>query len=255
MTWLNKSVRSQDARLAALETSVIEIQNQTATLVEQGLETSKAGIAAIDGKLAALGNDGQDTWVPGQDTGTANAVLDPWGSVQAPWSIKDVYPATTTKQDAEAQIEAAGMDNGRFLVRRHRTKAGSYVLAVVYKGKPTHHLIATNAAGKMEINKKNFGNATRLEDLIKFLERKQPGWPVALDKPVTFDAGGIVSLETPPPFSAVNFGHTLETNQSVIPTLSSELDSASEDEEQAPSYATTWASIISTVVAESNSEV
>lgn len=56
----------------------------------------------------------------------------------------------------------AGLDDGRFLVRTRDNKPGEYVLCVVYKGKPTHHLIAKNEAGIYAINKKTFGEYNKV---------------------------------------------------------------------------------------------
>lgn len=60
----------------------------------------------------------------------------------------------------------AGLDDGRFLVRTRENKPGEYVLCVVYKGKPTHHLIAKNAEGIYAINKKTYGNNKTIEEVI-----------------------------------------------------------------------------------------
>ena len=54
------------------------------------------------------------------------------------------------------------MDNGRFLLRTREGKPGEYVLCVVYKGKPTHHLITKNAEGLYICNKKAFGNTKKI---------------------------------------------------------------------------------------------
>jgi len=56
----------------------------------------------------------------------------------------------------------AGLDDGRFLVRSRDNKVGEYVLCVVYKGKPTHHLIAKNPDGIYCINKKSYGEYTKV---------------------------------------------------------------------------------------------
>ena len=104
----------------------------------------------------------------------------------APAGTSWLYPATLGREEAEAKIVAAGQDDGRFLVR-HRPNAGEYVLSVVFRGKPTHHQIVTNDEGQLIVNKKAFGNSTTIEQLVKALGKKQPGWPVGLDKPVGGD--------------------------------------------------------------------
>lgn len=48
------------------------------------------------------------------------------------------------------------------MVRSREGKPGEYVLCVVYKGKCTHHLIAKNDDGFYAINKKTFGDYTKV---------------------------------------------------------------------------------------------
>ena len=54
-------------------------------------------------------------------------------------------------------------ENGKFCIRQLADDDGEYVLCVVYKGKPTHHLITTN--GGVKVNKKSYGGATTLEEV------------------------------------------------------------------------------------------
>jgi len=89
-----------------------------------------------------------------------------------------------SREDTEELVKAAGLDNGRFLVRTREGKPGEYVLCVVFKGKPTHHLIGKNPDGNLTVNKKTFGGHKKIADLISELSSKTAGWPVALDKPV-----------------------------------------------------------------------
>ena len=58
------------------------------------------------------------------------------------------------------------------------------MLSVVFKGKPTHHLVSTNEEGQLQVNKKTFGGHTSIESLVTALGTKQPGWPVALNNPL-----------------------------------------------------------------------
>jgi len=60
-----------------------------------------------------------------------------------------------TSPDTEL-VTAAGLQDGRFLVRPRTGKKGQYVLCVVFRGKPTHHLIAKTPAGVYAINKKSY---------------------------------------------------------------------------------------------------
>jgi hypothetical protein len=69
--------------------------------------------------------------------------------------------------------KAAGMDDGQFCVR---TKEGSSILAlcVVFKGKPTHHMIDKNEDGVMTVNKKAFGDFTDVESVRGHPDRCGP---------------------------------------------------------------------------------
>ena len=61
-----------------------------------------------------------------------------------------------------------------------------YVLVVVYKGKPTHHLLATNPghAGFWTVNGGLYGDAHEiLFETITELQKPQKGWPVILSRP------------------------------------------------------------------------
>lgn len=80
----------------------------------------------------------------------------------------------TTREHAE---EIVGTDDGNFIVREKGSDVS--ILCVVYKGKPTHHQLKI-IDGFMTINKKPFGGATTVEEIINFLSTKQKGWPVAL---------------------------------------------------------------------------
>ena len=87
------------------------------------------------------------------------------------------------------KVTTAGLDNGRFLVRTRDGKHGEFVICVVYKGKPTHHLAAPDDSGQIMVNKKGYG-CSDIVSLVKKLGSKQPNWPVPLDKPVNAPGGG-----------------------------------------------------------------
>ena len=94
-------------------------------------------------------------------------------------------------------VKAAGLDNGRFLVRTRDGKPGEYVLCVVFKGKPTHHLISKNEDGNLTVNKKTFGGHKKIADLVSELSTKTAGWPVPLDKPVAREGEGAEAAAAP----------------------------------------------------------
>jgi len=93
-----------------------------------------------------------------------------------------------SREECEALVTEAGLEDGRFLVRQ--TKPNQFAICVVYKGKPTHHLMVPNAEGFYTVNKKQFGEYKKPAEMIKHLSKKQAGWPVPLDKPVYVVAKG-----------------------------------------------------------------
>lgn len=80
-------------------------------------------------------------------------------------------------------------------MRTREGKPGEYVLCVVFKGKPTHHLIVKNPDGILTINKKTFSGHKKIADLISALSSKTAGWPVALDKPVNREGADSAALK------------------------------------------------------------
>lgn len=87
-----------------------------------------------------------------------------------------------SRVDAEAEVEKAGLEDGNFMVRSRAAGKPGYVLCVVYKGKPTHHLMVPNEEGLITVNKKTYGGAKTLEQIIEVLRKPARGWPVPLKK-------------------------------------------------------------------------
>lgn len=70
--------------------------------------------------------------------------------------------------------------DGTFAIRE---RGIGHVLCVVYRGRPTHHLIE-KVDGQFSINKKTYGNtASTLEELVEYFKKPQTGWPVLLREP------------------------------------------------------------------------
>lgn len=91
-----------------------------------------------------------------------------------------LHPAMSKEQSVEL-ITQSGLSDGKFLVRKMPNSSSQHVLVVVYKGKPTHHLIAPGPEGNLLINKKSYGDGyDNLEDLIEGLSSGAKGWPVRL---------------------------------------------------------------------------
>jgi hypothetical protein len=65
-----------------------------------------------------------------------------------------------------------------------RAAAQQYVLCVMYKGKPTHHLVHEHDGG-WRVNKKSYGDFSTMNELIEALmSGNASGWPVKLAHPV-----------------------------------------------------------------------
>eukprot|EP00041_Stephanoeca_diplocostata_P017358 m.348471 g.348471 ORF g.348471 m.348471 type:complete len:626 (-) comp20674_c0_seq1:101-1978(-) len=109
-----------------------------------------------------------------------------------------------SREETEALVNAVGKD-GTYMVRQREGVADNYVLCVVYKGRPTHHLIASNASGVVCVNKKAYGAHKTVRGLIEALQKDGvAGWPVALQYPVNRkdDGGGAAEnadTAAPPP--------------------------------------------------------
>lgn len=81
--------------------------------------------------------------------------------------------------NADAVVKFEGKtENGTFFVRKHTD--GIYALSVIYKGKPTHHLLKAPATGVSTVGGKSTG-VKGLNKTIEFLREKRPGiWPIPL---------------------------------------------------------------------------
>ena len=71
-----------------------------------------------------------------------------------------------SREEAEAKVTEAGLEtDGTFLVRTRLEKPGEYVMCVVYKNKPTHHLVVPNAEGLLTVNKRSFAGAKKITEV------------------------------------------------------------------------------------------
>eukprot|EP00051_Salpingoeca_urceolata_P010576 m.129638 g.129638 ORF g.129638 m.129638 type:complete len:326 (+) comp16765_c0_seq3:340-1317(+) len=88
---------------------------------------------------------------------------------------------STSKTHAEDKLAAGGNAEGSFCLRpRGDGHDGEFVMSVVYKSRPTHHLVAPRN-GKWTVNKRNYGAPTTLTELVELLQTPgTPGWPVPL---------------------------------------------------------------------------
>eukprot|EP00041_Stephanoeca_diplocostata_P026653 m.721990 g.721990 ORF g.721990 m.721990 type:complete len:1011 (-) comp23015_c0_seq1:482-3514(-) len=99
------------------------------------------------------------------------------------WSKSDFYHEVTLSKAESGELASNNnTGDGTFLVYPHA--GGNDVLCVVYKGKPTHHLISRKE-GVLVVNNRQFGDPNAspgtLEDLMATLsQRGIKGWPVPL---------------------------------------------------------------------------
>lgn len=98
--------------------------------------------------------------------------------------ITEFMHGPMSREEAGALILADPQD-GAYLMRPSTKEEGVYFLAVSFRGKATHHQVATDADGNYLVNKKQFGECQTIGSLIRYLETPRDGWPVPLRKPVS----------------------------------------------------------------------
>jgi hypothetical protein len=130
--------------------------------------------------------------VDATDTDTAGASPPPPASYTG---NPDWLHGKLTKTAVAELLDSAGGKDGTFLVCEH-TEQTTFVLHVVYKGKPTTHgVIWDYDSGLWSINKSNFGKHDDLRGLVLFLKeppmvKGRAVWPAPLLFPVSKDAAG-----------------------------------------------------------------
>jgi hypothetical protein len=72
-----------------------------------------------------------------------------------------------TKDSSKALVMESGGVDGTYLVWT-KAEGSQYVLTVVHKNNPTHHLMAKNADGYWAVSKKDYGlRKTELKDFVR----------------------------------------------------------------------------------------
>jgi len=112
--------------------------------------------------------------------------------------------AIAPKQGSEKAAEqlkdpsTGAYEDGVFVVEKH-SDAGTHVLNVVYKGRPTRHKLVAGADGIITANNRKFGTATTVEEFIDSLMTTPlpKGWPVVLTRSA-FTGGDSTDDATPP---------------------------------------------------------
>eukprot|EP00049_Salpingoeca_infusionum_P006075 m.100957 g.100957 ORF g.100957 m.100957 type:complete len:554 (+) comp13187_c0_seq4:254-1915(+) len=85
-----------------------------------------------------------------------------------------------TRPESEELMMAQGQADGDFFVR---PRGDDYVLVLLFKGKPTSHLMSEQG-GTWLINKRKYGPASSMEELVEMLRKPVKGWPQQLLRPI-----------------------------------------------------------------------
>ena len=68
-----------------------------------------------------------------------------------------------SREELEEKVTSFSTESGTFAVRKLKARIS---MCVVYKGKPTHHVISKDAeTGTFEVNKKQFGSPKSLNQV------------------------------------------------------------------------------------------
>jgi len=116
------------------------------------------------------------------------------GASDAPENIKNikawVHDAMSNAKSEALFKTADSSGEGVFMVRRRGTEfPKGFVLSVIYKGKPSHHLIHV-APEKSKINKATLKGSSSVHDVIRELRKKHKFWPVPLTDSILPDIAG-----------------------------------------------------------------
>ncbi len=119
------------------------------------------------------------------------------GEADEPQVAQDWMHGAISREEATVLLEAAGLDDGVFLLR---TKPPDLIaLAVVYHGRVTHHLIHQQPDSTFLLNKVKMDSSLRTLDrlLAAMATGKVPKWPVALTDYVAASSNRRVPLIAP----------------------------------------------------------
>jgi hypothetical protein len=185
--------KNPDTGCFHLGKNAIDDANTIRKVVKHLKNTHPYWPVALDSSVKADGASGRPdsvasiisevSTVAGSDSGTAR------GGDGNDWLFGPL-----TKEAANSLVTAnQGGEDGSFMVRARNGQEDQFVLCVVFRGKPTHHLMAQTETGAYTINKKSYGEGPHatMEALIMQLQKPgTKGWPVPLTKPCS---GGMKS--------------------------------------------------------------
>eukprot|EP00049_Salpingoeca_infusionum_P008471 m.139684 g.139684 ORF g.139684 m.139684 type:complete len:1260 (-) comp14026_c0_seq2:430-4209(-) len=95
---------------------------------------------------------------------------------------------------SQAEVLLNGKQDGAFLFRARGGGASGFIISVVYKGKPTHHLaVKPEGQSSFVVNKKSYGTAETVEQLAELLATKGTGWPAPLTQGIDVNGNAVSS--------------------------------------------------------------
>jgi len=159
-------------------TSLLEVLAKKPT----GWPVALAEFVDPTGKISPYGKDASEPPKP-DASGTGTSVKKTF-----------IYPPLA-KTKAEELLNSANdgaKKEGTFLFRmKPKSEKLQYVLSVIYKGAPTHHLMTRSKVGdNWTVNKTVCEGITKLKQLATHLKTKKAWWPVPLLHPVMKGGGG-----------------------------------------------------------------
>eukprot|EP00055_Hartaetosiga_balthica_P012372 m.59858 g.59858 ORF g.59858 m.59858 type:complete len:376 (-) comp7925_c0_seq5:1556-2683(-) len=103
------------------------------------------------------------------------------GDTELPWLHMDCASKRASEERLIKAKEVLHGKDGLFFVRPRRTTEDNneYVMVILYKGKPTHHLLTKKSIYWL-VNDKQYGEFETLEELVFGLSKPQKGFPVVL---------------------------------------------------------------------------
>lgn len=86
------------------------------------------------------------------------------------------------------RLREKGAEEGDFLVRARNGEQADYALTIMYKGRPTHHVLRADETGVFTVNKLPCGGARSVVAAIDYFSVPVQGWPVVLKRGIPRDA-------------------------------------------------------------------
>jgi len=141
-------------------------------------------VASIQGGATSAAKASPKKAAKASSAGSAKKASSAGSAKKAPWLFEKM-----SNPEADDKLKGKLEEDGSFIVRVHNAALSQYVISVIYKGKPTHHLCVASDDKVSTINKKPTGT-TGLKETIALIKKKQPFWPVPLKSYVASNSSG-----------------------------------------------------------------